>query len=176
MRPLLAMQGVRKQQPGLLPVAAHSSLRDTECQRDFRLRHAVEKAHFDNTRKPCVHTFKFFKGAAHSRNSVASCMLDGCGRGIEFNVNSASAMHLSVAAADRLDNDVVHDARGIAKKRWPIGHAIIAGLSESNIGLVDQRTGIQQSVAAEAKPGTRNSAELRISGRRRARLVMRYCA
>ena len=101
-------------------------------------------------------------------------MLDGGDPGIEFDVYSAPAMHLSVAAADRLDYDVVHNARGIAKKRGPIGHAIIAGFGESNIGLVNQRTGIEQSVAAEAKPGPGNSAERGISSGCRARLVMRF--
>jgi hypothetical protein len=101
-------------------------------------------------------------------------MLDRGDPCIEFDVYSASAMHLSVAAANRLDYDVVHYARGIAKKRGPIGHAIIAGLGESNIGLVNQRTGIEQSVATEAKARPGNSAELGISGRCGARLVMRF--
>ena len=160
MHPLLAMQSVRKQEPGLLPVAPHGSLRDTESTGDFRFRHAAEEAHFDNPRKPCIHTFEFFKGAADSRNSFAPRMLDRGDPGIEFDVYSAPAMHLSVAAANRLDYDVVHNARGIAKKRGPIGHAIIAGFGESNIGLVNQRAGIEQSVATEAKPGSGNSAEL----------------
>jgi hypothetical protein len=168
------MQSVRKQEPGLLPVAPHGSLRDTEGQGDFRLLHAVEEAHFDDPRKPRIHTFEFFKGAADSRNSLAPRMLDGGDPGIEFDVYSAPAMHLSVAAADRLDDEVVHNTRSIAKKRGPIGHAIIAGFGESNIRLVNQRTGIQQSVATEAKPGPGNSAELGISRRCQARLVMRF--
>ena len=40
---------------------------------------------------------------------------------IEFDMDSAPAMDLSVAAADGLDHDVVHDARGIAKKSRPVG-------------------------------------------------------
>jgi hypothetical protein len=168
------MQSVRKQEPGLLPVAPHGSLRDTESQRDLLFRHAVEEAHFDDPRKPCIHTFEFFKGAADSRNSFAPRMLDRGDPCIEFDVYSASAMRLGVAAADRVDYDVVHNARGIANKRGPIGHATIAGFGESNIGLVNQRVGIEQSVATEAKPGPCNSAELGISGRCRARLVMRF--
>jgi hypothetical protein len=62
----------------------------------------------------------------------------------------------------------------MAKKRGPIGHAIVAGFGESNIGLVNQRTGIEQSVAAEGKAGPGNSAEPGISCRCRARLVMRF--
>jgi len=167
------MQSVRKQEPGLLPVAPHGSLRDTESMSDFRFRHAVEEAHFDNPRKPCIHTFEFFKGAADSR-TFAPRMLDRGDLGIEFDVCSAPAMYLSVAAADRLDYDVVHQSRGIAEKRGPIGHAIIAGFGESNIRLVNQRIGIEQSVATEAKPGPGNSAQLGISSGCRARLVMRF--
>ena len=168
------MQRVRKQEPGLLPVAPHGSLRDTESTGDLRFRHTAEKAHFDNPRKACIHTFQFFKGAADCRNSFAPRMPDRGDPAIEFDVYSAPTMHLSVAAADRLDHDVVHNARGIAKQSRPVGRAIIAGFGESNIGLVNQRTGIEQSVAAEAKPGPGNSAQPGISSGCRARLVMRF--
>jgi hypothetical protein len=168
------MQRVREQEPGLLPVAPHGSLRDTESPRDFRFRHAVEEAHFDNPGKPCIHTLEFFKGAADSRNSFAPRMLDRGDPCIEFDVYGASTMHLSVAAANRLDYDVVHYARGITKKSRPIGRALIAGFGESNIGLVNQRAGIEQRVATEAKPGPGNSAEPGINSGWRARLVMRF--
>ena len=157
------MQSVRKQEPCLLPVAPHGSFRDSESTGDFRFRHAAEKAHFDNPRKPCIHTFQFFKGAVDSRNAFAGRMLGRGDPGIEFDVYSAPSMYLSVAAADGLDHDVVHYSRGIAKKSGPVGRAIVAGFGESNIRLVNQRTGIEQSVATEAKPGPGNSAERGIS-------------
>ena len=60
-------------------------------------------------------------------------------------------MHLRVAAANRIDYDVVHDARGIAKQRRPVGRAIAAGFGETNVRFVNQRSGVEQCVAAETK-------------------------